>query len=160
MSAIGNILVSSVTGPKMVTGSATVATDTTYAPERFLDKGVARWVNRAGGIPLVYPWLTLQVRPPTSKESTGVYKVSMKAGLPIAETIDPAVGIFGPRVAYELQCHMDFLLPARATQAERALLTNIVRSLLFASIEASDGSPADVTASPLPNAIGNLEDVY
>lgn len=150
-------LVDTVSGFASTT-SATVASDVTYSPEGFRQGGVASWVNRAGGIALGYPRYTQFIRPPT-RESR-VYKVSSKMFSPVLETIDPAVGIFGPKLAYELQAHMDFLIPERATAAEKTAFLSLLMGLFVTSIIASDGSPSSTTASPLIAALKTQEDVY
>jgi hypothetical protein len=159
MAALAPVLLGTINNPvECFTTSATIASDVTYAPEGWKPGNVASWVNRAGGIPLGYPRLTFSLRAPT-KESR-VYKVSSKLFLPVLETIDPAVGIFGPKLAYELQMHCDFLIPERATSAERLLFLSLARGLFFANITASDGSPTSVVAGPLVNGVTLLEDVY
>lgn len=160
MSAIGQIKASTliVSTGTAFTNSATVGVDKTFDPERILPGGVVKWVDRSGGQALGFPAFTMAVRPP-SKDSR-VYKVSAKVFLPVLETIDPAVGIFGPKLAYTLQCHMDWLLPERSTLTERKALASLVRSLMFFNIQASDGSPTDNTGSPLSAAIENFEEAY
>lgn len=161
MSARGNILLSTLipsTGVVLTTSSATVASDKTFAPERDLPGGIAKWVDRSGGIALGYPSYTQQVRPPT-KESR-VYRVAGRLTTPVLETIDPAVGYFGPKLAYSLQAHLDVLIPERATLADKQTLFSLLVSLLATSIYASDGSPTSTTGSPLIAAVMTQEDVY
>jgi hypothetical protein len=76
------------------------------------------------------------------------------------ETIDPAVGIFGPKLAYEIQFHLDALISERATLTDRLTALALLRSFLATSINASDGSPTDLVGSPFVAAVTNLEDVY
>lgn len=158
MSALADVKLSTIATGVIKTSSATVGTDVTYAPEGWKPGNVASWVNRAGGIPLGYPRLTFQLRPPT-RESR-VYKISTKMFYPVLETVDPATGIFGPKLAYDLQVHFDCLIPERATSADRLAVLALVRSLLALTITASDDAPSDSTGSPLIGAITNLEDVY
>lgn len=158
MAALAPILLSSLIPGGTVTTDAAIATNKTYSPEGWKQGNVASWVDRSGGVPLGYPRTTFALRPPT-KESR-VYKASTKFYYPVLETVDPATGIFGPKLAYELQAHIDVLIPERATAAERSLFLSLVKGLWFNSVQASDASPVDQTGSPLPNAIINLEDVY
>jgi hypothetical protein len=158
MAALAPILLSSQLINNVLTSDAAVATNKTYAPEGWKQGNVASWVDRSGGIPLGYPRVTYSLRAPT-KESR-VYKASTKLYLPVLETVDPATGIFGPKLAYEIQTHIDCLIPERATAAERALHLSLVKGLWFHVIAASDSAPIDNTGSPLPLAILNLEDVY
>lgn len=158
MSDIAPIKLSGLSGTTLLSTSSTVGIDATYDPERFLPGGVARWVDRSGGIALGYPSITLSVRPPT-KESR-VYKVSGKLFRPVLETVDPATGIFGPRLGYTNQAHLDVMIHERATSAEKLVLFNHLKSLLFVTITASDGSPTDASGSPFPAAILTQEDVY
>jgi hypothetical protein len=158
MSALAPILLSTLLQPYATSTDNAIATNKTYSPEGWKQGNIASWVDRSGGIPLGYPRCTYSLRPPT-KESR-VYKISMKGYLPVLETIDPATGIFGPKLAYELQTHIDVLIPERATLAERNLHLSLTRALWATSVTALDGAPVDVTGSPLPNGIQNLEDVY
>lgn len=141
-----------------VTSSATVATDTTYSPEGFRLPGVARWVARAGGIPVGYPSFSLSVRPPQGVSR--IYRVTAKLDLPTLATTAPttSTGIQpAPTKAYSCQANVDLLLPERSTSTERAYLLNSLVSLLLSTINASDGAPSDSTGSPVPAAIVNLE---
>lgn len=158
MGALAPVLATTIATGVVKTSSATVGTNTTLSPEGWKPGNVAGWVNRAGGIPLGYPRLTFQLRPP-SKESR-VYKVSSKFYYPILETIDPAVGIFGPKLAYDLQMHLDCLIPERATSADRLAFLSLIRGLLAETLTASDDAPTDLTGSPIVAGITNLEDVY
>jgi hypothetical protein len=159
MSALANVLLSTVVNGDLIpTTSATVASDKTFAPEGWKPGNVASWVDRSGGIPLGYPRLTFGLRAPT-KESR-VYKVSTKLYLPTMETIDPSVGIFGPKLAYELQAHMDCLIPERATAAERLVFLSLIRSIWSKTIVASDASPTSTVGSPTVSGVTDLEDVF
>lgn len=158
MAALAPILLSTLCGSVLSTTSATVGVDKTFAPEGWKPGNVASWVDRSGGIPLGYPRFTYGLRAPT-KESR-VYRGSSKLFMPVMETIDPSVGIFGPRLAYDLQWHSDVLVPERATSAERLVFFSLIRSLLMATIQASDAAPSDLTGSPLVGLLTSLEDVY
>lgn len=158
MAALAPVLLGTVNDSYIVTTSPTIASDKTFAPEGWKPGNVASWVDRSGGIPLGYPRLTYQLRTPT-KESR-VYRASSKLFLPVMETIDPSVGIFGPRLAYDLQMHLDCIIPERATSAERLVFLSLVRSLLAVELRANDASPTSTVGSPIVAAITSLEDVY
>lgn len=143
------------------TTSATVAADITMAAAGVKD-GIAKWVDRSDGIAVGYPWMTLQVREPP-KNGQRIYKVSLKVGVPRLATtststntgIEPA-----PQKAYEMQAHLDFLLPERSTRNERKKLLQMVAGLFHSTITASDGAPSSTTASPLMSAVNDLDPAW
>jgi hypothetical protein len=102
--------------------------------------------------------MIFQLRAPT-KESR-VYKIMSKLYVPVLETIDPAVGIFGPKLAYVLEMHMDCLIPERSTSADRLAFAALIRSMLSTSLRPTGGSPVIQTDSPWSPAILELEDVF
>jgi hypothetical protein len=145
----------------LLTSSATVGVDKTFDPEGFILPGVARWVDRSGGIAIGFPAFTLSVRPPT--KVSRVFKVTAKVILPTLEqtSASTSTGIQpAPTKAYDCTCLMEFLLPERSTLAERQALLSHVHSLFGTTITASDGSPTDTTGSPLPNAVANFDSPY
>lgn len=163
MSAIAAVLLPSVPdlASILLTTSATLGADKTYSPEGFQQPGVARWVDRAGGIAIGFPALTLSVRPPV--KGNRVFKVMVKLVLPTLEQTSPstASGIQpAPTKAYDCQCVMEFMLPERSTLAERQLLFGQVMALFHRTVNASDAVPSDSTGSPLENAVLNFEPVY
>lgn len=144
-----------------LTTSATVSVDTTLSPDGFIQPGVAKWVDRTGGIPLAYPAMTLSVRAPT--KASNIYKVTVKVLQPTLETISgstPTGFTPAPTKAYDCTCVMEFMLPARSTLAERQALFSRVASLFVRTINASDASPTDSTGSPLENAVTTFEPVF
>lgn len=160
MPALASIKTSSILSTTESTTSATVSVDKTFDPEGFMAPGVARWVDRSGGVPVGFPALTLSVRPPT--KASRIYRVTAKLGLPTLETVGNAYnGITpGPTLAYVCQGVMEFMLPERSTQAERLALLSHMRSLFAATIQASDASPSDSTVSPLAAAVSNFDAPY
>lgn len=143
------------------TTSATVGADRTWDPQGFVLPGVARWVDRQGGILIGYPQLTLSTRLPT--KASRIFKVVAKVVIPTLEVTAPstASGIQPqPTKAYDCTCVMEWMLPERSTSAERVALLDVVRSLLLGTVQASDGVPSDSTASPLSGAIANLDSPY
>lgn len=158
MPAIAAIKTSSILSATESTTSATVGVDKTFDPEGFILPGVARWVDRSGGIAIGYPAFTLSVRPPT--KASRVYKVTAKVSLPTLEQTSPstATGIQpAPTKAYDCQCIMEFMLPERSTLVERQALLSHVRSFFATTIQASDALPTDSTGSPLTAAVSNFD---
>jgi hypothetical protein len=145
----------------LVTTSGTVSSDSTLSPEGINPQGVAKWVDRVGGIAIGYPSVTLSVRPPT--KASRVWKVTAKYVLPTLEQTSPstATGIQpAPTKAYDLTCVMEWMLPERSTLAERQRLFSLVKTLFIRNISASGGSPNNVTGSPLETAVTTYENVY
>jgi len=142
-------------------GDAAIGVNRTYDPEGFQLPGVARWVDRSGGIAIGYPAITMSVRPPT--KTSRIYKVSAKVVLPTLEqtSASTATGIQpAPTKAYDLTGFMDFLIPERSALWERQALLDTMMSLFMTTITASDGSPSDSTGSPLRAAVENFDPPY
>lgn len=163
MSAIAAVKLSGILdpAPARLTTSATVASDSTLNPEGISPQGVAKWVDRAGGIAIGYPALTMSVRPPT--KASRIFKVTAKLVLPTLEQTSPSTmtGIQpAPTKAYDCTCVMEFMLPERSTLLERQTLFSRVHSLFLATINANDGAPSDTTGSPLKVAVETFESVY
>jgi hypothetical protein len=158
MSAIADIKTSSMVGSTDITTSATVSVDKTFNPEGFRLPGVARWVDRSGGIAIGYPAFSLSVRPPS--KTSRIYRVTAKLSLPTLEVTSPSTstGIQPqPTLAYTCQAVMEFMLPERSTLAERTALFSHLRSLFATTIQASDAVPSDSTGSPLIGAVLNYD---
>lgn len=152
---------SSLLGTTVKTTSSTVATDKTFSPEGKNLQGVARWVDRSGGIALLYPAITLSVRPPT--KASRIYKVIAKLALPTGDITAPTTttGIQpAPSKAYECSCVMEFMIPERSTLAERQALFSHLHSMLCSTIDASDDVPTNPTGSPLKAAVETFEAIY
>jgi len=163
MSAIAAVKLSGIIDAALarLTNSATVGIDSTLNPEGINPQGVAKWVDRVGGIAIGYPAMTMSVRPPT--KASRIYKVMVKLVLPTLEQTSPstASGIQpAPTKAYDCVCVMEFMLPERSTLLERQTLFSRVSSLFARTINASDGVPTDATGSPLENAVTTFENVY
>lgn len=147
----------------LTTTSATIGVDVTakFDPEGFSLPGVAKWVDRSGGIAIGYPSLTLSVRPPT--KASRVYKVTAKLAIPTLEVTSPstASGIQPqPTLAYTCAAHVEFLLPERSTRNERTILLSKFMALFATIISASDGVPTDSTLSPLRLAVLDFDPPY
>jgi len=162
MSAIANILTSGIAdSASLKTTSATIGYDKTWVPQGFILPGVAKWVDRSGGIPIGYPSLTVSNRLPT--KASRLFKVTVKLTLPTLEqtSASTASGIQpAPTKAYDCSAIMEFLLPERSTSAERLALYCHVMSLFATTISASDGAPTDATGTPMAGLIVNLDQPY
>lgn len=163
MAALATIYASSIIDHSLarLTTSATVGVDKTFSPEGFISPGVARWVDRSGGIALGYPAVTMSVRPPS--KTSRMYKVTAKVVLPTLEqtSASTATGIQpAPTKAYDCSCVMEFMLPERSTLAERQALFSVVASQFTRLINASDGNPTNATGNPLENAVTTFEALW
>lgn len=168
MAAIATIKKSSILGTVVRSTSATVGIDVSSAgspgnldPEGFTPQGVAKWVDRSSGYQIGYPSLTLSSRPPT--KTSRLTRILAKYVSPTLEATSPSTstGIQpAPTKAYECTFNGEFLIPERATLAERTAFFSVVKSLFFDTINASDDSPTDATGSPLPNAVILLDKPY
>lgn len=162
MTAIAEILTSQALDlGKVINTSATDAFDTTFSPDGFSAPGVARWVDRTGGIAEGYPAFTLSVRPP--QKGSQVYKVMAKLTVPTLEVTSPSTETGyqpAPKMAYANSVVLEFMLPARGTREERIVLLSHLLSLLATNIEASDGAPSTATGTPMQAAILDFEPAY
>lgn len=165
MAAIASIKLSSILGRTVRTTSATVGVDVSSSgspgnldPEGFTPTGIAKWVDRSSGYQIGYPSLTLSCRPPS--KTSRVTRVQMKYVSPTLEVTSPstATGIHpAPTKAYDCTFNGEFLIPERATSAERLAFFNRVVSLFFDTINASDDVPTDSTGSPIYGAVVTLD---
>lgn len=141
--------------------STAYATNVSYNPVGYVQPGLAKWVNRAGGIPVGYPSLTLQSRGPT--KDSRLYKVTAKLVLPVLEVTSPstATGIQpAPTKAYDMTCIMEFIIPERATEEDRKKLLYLAHSSLCDLITKADNTGGEATATPITVAVRNLEVPY
>lgn len=168
MAAIATIKLSSILDRIMKSTSATIGVDVSVSsspgnldPEGFTPTGIAKWVDRSCGIQIGYPYLTLSCRAPT--KTSRITRVQAKYVSPTLEATSPSTstGIQpAPTKAYEITCNMEWLIPERATLAERQAAFSRVLSLLADTITASDGSPTDATGSPIYGAVVTLDKPY
>jgi hypothetical protein len=109
-------------------GQATPVSQT-YEPAR-REPGLALFHNRVGGVIAGYPTLSIGSRLPNNGNRN--FKATIKTRLPVLETAATAASGFtpGPTVAYSLTSNIDFVIPDRATAAERADLLAISANLL------------------------------
>lgn len=158
MSAFASVKLAGATDGVVKTTSATVGVDATYDPVGYVAPGVARWENRAAGIAVGFPVLTMSVRPPS--KTSRVYKVTSKLSIPTLEqtSASTSTGIQpAPTRAYDCAIVIEALLPERSTRAERVILLSQALSLFAGTVTASDGSPTDSTGSPMISAIYDFD---
>lgn len=163
MGAIASVLATNlgITNTTFTTVNATTGVNMTLAPDRVYPNGVARWVDRSGGVPAGYPVFTMGVRAPSQGNRN--FKVSAAVAIPTLETIGTSSNsgyLPGQKVGYTGVGRAEFVLPERMTSAQRIALFSLFVSLFSTHIRASDTDPTDVSGSPLPNAVLNLESVY
>jgi hypothetical protein len=139
-------------------GDAAIGVTRTFDPEGFQLPGVARWVDRSGGIAIGYPAFTLQLRPPT--KASRVYRATAKLVLPTLEqtSASTATGIQpAPTTAYDHTIIIEVLSPERGALWERQAILDLAMSLFCTTITASDGAPSDATGSPFRAAVENFD---
>lgn len=173
MAAIAQIKVSSVIDLTaalflVTTNSATIGADVTVSgspgpldPEGFIPNGVAKWVDRGCGIAIGMPSFTLSSRAPT--KTSRVTRVQTKYIQPTMEVTSPSTGTGiqpAPTKAYECTWNSEFLIPERATLAERTAFYSRCISLMVRKIQANDSSPIDVTGTPVIDAVLLLDKPY
>lgn len=120
-----------ITDIVLVDGESTPVTHT-FAPIQ-VDGILADYTDRALGIPIGQPTLSISLRKPQNGSSNGVYKATFKLLVPTLEVTSPstATGIQpAPTVAYTTQVAVDFLLPMRGTKQERKNVRVMLRDLL------------------------------
>lgn len=103
----------------------------TFSPVNIDMAGVAKLVDRVGGIAIGFPALTLSVRSP-SKASRN-YRVTGKIVVPTLEVTSPSTGSGiqpAPTKAYDLLGTIEFVLPERSTLLERQNLFAYVKNLM------------------------------
>lgn len=110
----------------------------TFAPVGKDSAGVAKWVDRIGGIAIGYPTITMSVSEPN--KSTRAFKVTRKVVLPVLEVTSPSTstGIQpAPTKAYDLIATTTYSLPERSTLEQRqdllAYAKNFDASTVFQS---------------------------
>lgn len=93
----------------------------TFSPVRIDSAGVAKWVDRSGGIAIGFPSVTLSIREPSKGQKD--YKIIRKVVFPVLDISSPSTstGIQpAPSRAFELKNTTEWSLPERSTAAQRA----------------------------------------
>jgi len=93
-------------------------------------ESLAVYHDKVSGVIAGYPSVSIGTRFPT--QENGNYKVTLRVKLPVLETAATAASGFtpGPTVAYMLSGNMDFVIPNRASEAERDDLLAYCKNLL------------------------------
>lgn len=76
--------------------------------------GVAKWMDKASGIPAGYPSVTYSLREAT--KAAPAYKVVAKIAVPVLET---AASFLVPTEAYRCLLNIDAVMPDRCTEQDR-----------------------------------------
>jgi len=161
MPSIDDIKISKNLSLVVKTDEAAVGPEITLSPDGFILPGVAKWVDRSGGILIGYPAFTLSVRNPT--RDSRVTRVVAKLVIPTLEQTSASTmtGIQpAPTKAYDLIANMEFVIPDRSSLTEREDFLSKVVSLLSKTVTASDDDPSVLTKSPLVPAILTQEAPY
>ncbi|DAD50015.1 coat protein [ssRNA phage Gephyllon.4_21] len=112
MAAIANIVIND--------GKASPVAHT-FAPVTSSDpNGVALWTDRATGIAVGFPVISLKLRQPT--KTSRVFKLSSKVKLPVLNVTSPATGTGIqplPSVAYNIEANIEFSMPEASLLADR-----------------------------------------
>lgn len=119
----------------------------TFSPVKIDTTGIAKWQDRADGIAVGFPTVTVSVRDPN--KGSKAYKVQAKVVLPVLEVTSPSTssGIQpAPTKAYDLLANVEIVLPERSSIDERKDLLAYVKNLLANAV--------------LTSAVHDLEGVY
>lgn len=97
-------------------------------------KDLTMYHDKVSGVMAGYSSISLGNRMPN--QQNGNYKVTIRVRIPVLETAATAASGFtpGPTVAYTLSGNMDFVIPSRATEAERDDLLAFAKNLLADSV--------------------------
>lgn len=140
------------------TTDAATGVSRTFSPDGFIAPGVARWVDRSGGISVGYPTITASLRRPS--KTNRAYKAIVKVTLPTLAALgtSTATGILPmAQKAYDHFSVTEFVMPEQGLLWERQALLDVTHSLYATTITASDGVPTDATASPLMAMVENFD---
>lgn len=146
----------------VLTNDANVGVTHTYEPVGYVREGVARWVDRSGGIQVGYPWVELSVRNPVNNGAR-MNRITLTFALPTLEqtSASTASGIQPAATkAYDHFFKGEWLFPERGLRWERVAMLRLLISLLHQQINASDGSPSAVTGSPMQSALLDFDRPY
>jgi len=150
------ISLSTLISPSLRTTSDTIGVNREFRPVGFTQPGIAKWVDRSGGIQAGYPTLTLSVRQPTKDGQ--VTRTTVKL---VSPTLEPeSAGTSLRTKAYDLIANIEFVINNRSSRAEREAFLSQVISLLAVTITASDDDPLNLTESPVVPAVLDYEAPY
>jgi len=126
-----------LTAISLADGQATPVNHT-FSPIGVDQQGIARLEDRSTGIALGFPTISMSVRRPT--KALPAYKVVGKAVLPVLEVTSPSTssGIQpAPTKAFDLPFNFDFVLPSRATLAQRADILAFAKNFVAHAVVAA-----------------------
>lgn len=164
MSALANILATTIVdtaGVRVLTNSATVDYNKTFAPAGQVSPGTFRYVDRSGGIPVGYPYMDFSVRGPVN--GSRVYKILQRFRYPVLEVTAGSTGSGYqalPKVAYWLQETREVLIPEAALLADRTTFFSLIQSISADGIYANDLDPSHATGSPFRDAVILLDQPF
>lgn len=133
--------------PIVIADGATTPVNHTFSPVGQDASGVTKFTDRALGISIGFPVLTISVRSP-SKTSRN-YRIIGKIVRPTLEVTAPstATGIQpAPTKAYDITGHVEFVIPERSVKAERDDILAFMKNLL--------------ANANMVNAVSNYETIY
>ncbi len=139
MPAFGNVVI--------LDGKSTPVSHT-FAPDARDTNGVALYADCSPGVAAGFWTLSINRRAPVNNGQQ-VYKVSAKLRLPTLAVTSPSTGTGiqpAPTVAYAMEAHVEFLIPAQGTLAERKDVLALAKNLL--------------ATSTMSSVIENLEAIY
>lgn len=181
MAAQANILATTLLGLPgvggglaVITSSATVDTDTTFAPDGQEANGVFKWVDRGGltsaGVimPILYPSITFSALNPKggakpNQPGNRIERTNMKVNVPLPNITSPSTGSGiqpQPSKAGDIAFHLGVSKPEFATAAQIQMAFSLFCSAVADLVQASDASPIHVTGSPLRARVLTGEQVW
>lgn len=132
----------------VINDAATTPVAHTFAPVTSYDaQGVANWADRSGGISVGFPTLSFKLREPTKGSRT--YRLTAKVKLPVLDVTSPSTGTGiqpAPSVAYNLETHIEMVMPERATLQNRKDILAYAKGYM--------------ANAAITTAVENLEPVY
>lgn len=93
---------------------------------------IALWHDRASGIAVGYPTLSVSLRAPIGNNGSRVYKAMLKVVFPVLEVTSPSTntGIQpAPTKGYDMTFMGEFLLPERSSKLNRADIFALAKNL-------------------------------
>lgn len=129
--------------PIVINDGQTTPVAHTFNPANKDGKEVFHYVDRAGGIPIGYGRLGVQLKRPPDRLSPGstaradVFKISAKIDIPVLEVTSPSTssGIQpAPTVAYTETVWIEFTVHGRSTEQNRKDILAYAKNLLNDSL--------------------------
>lgn len=111
----------------------------TFNPSGPDKNGVNYFYDRSGGIAIGFPAISIDLREPLPAKPNGVsslervYRATVKVIMPVLEVTSASTGTGiqpAPTKAYDLVFKGEFLLPERATQANRKDILAFAKNIL------------------------------